>query len=67
MSETELFIRKTEALPPELFREAVHYVDYLSQKAQSIYFAEKLAEAENVANKPNAKWLNEAEFWDGDD
>ena len=67
MSETELLMRKTEALPPALFAEAVNYIDYLSQKAQSAYFAEKLAEAENEAGKPNAKWLDENEFWKEDD
>jgi len=57
MPETELLIKKTETLPPALFQEAVHYIEYLSQKAQSAYFAEKLAEAEKEANKPNAVWL----------
>jgi hypothetical protein len=66
MLETELLIRKTEALPPALFQEAVHYVDYLSQKAQSAYFAEKLSEAEYEAGKPNAVWLDENEFWNED-
>jgi hypothetical protein len=42
-------------------------VDYLSQKAQSAYFAEKLAEAEHEAVKPNAVWLDENEFWSVDD
>ena len=63
MSETELLIEKTKSLPPELFAEAVHYIDYLSQKAQSAYFADKLAEAEMEAAKPNAIWLDENEFW----
>ena len=67
MSATELLIRKTEALPPALFQEAMHYVDYLSQKAQSAYFADKLAEAEHEAAKPNAVWLDENEFWNEDD
>ena len=67
MSETELLIRKTETLPFALYKEAVHYIDYLSQKAQSAYFAEKLAEAENEAVKPNAVWLDENEFWNEDD
>jgi len=67
MPKTELLIKKTEALPPELFEEAVHYIEYLSQKAQSAYFAEKLAEAEHEANKPNAVWLDENEFWNEDD
>ena len=67
VSKTELLIRKTEALPSALFEEAVHYIDYLSQKAQSAYFAEKLAEAEQEAVKPNAVWLDENEFWDEDD
>ena len=67
MLETELLIRKAEALPDALFREAVHYIDYLSQKAQSAYFLEKLAEAENEAAKPNAVWLDENEFWNDAD
>ena len=67
MPETELLIRKAEALPAALFEEAVHYIDYLSQKAQSAYFAEKLAEAENAAEKPNAVWLDESQFWNEDD
>ena len=67
MSEAELLIRKTETLPSALFEEAVHYIDYLSQKAQSAYFAEKLAEAEHEAAKPNAVWLDENEFWSADD
>ncbi len=54
MSEAEILLRKTESLPPALFQEAVHYIDYLSQKAQSAYFTEKLAVAEHEANKPNA-------------
>jgi len=67
MTEAELLIRKTETLPPALFEEAVRYIDYLSQKAQSAYFAEKLAEAENEAAKPNVVWLDENEYWDEDD
>jgi len=67
MPETELLIRKAESLPSALFEEAVHYIDYLSQKAQSVYFAEKLAEAEREADKPNAVWLDENEFWGEDD
>ena len=67
MPESELLIRKAEALPKALFQEAVHYIDYLSQKAQAAYFAEKLAEAEEEANKPNAVWLDENEFWDEND
>jgi len=63
MSKSELLLRKTEALPPALLEEAVHYIDYLSQKAQSAYFAEKLSEAEHEADKSNAKWLDENEFW----
>jgi hypothetical protein len=63
MPAIELLIRKTEALPPALFEEAVRYIDYLSQKAQSAYFAEKLAEAEYEAAKPNAVWLDENDFW----
>jgi hypothetical protein len=67
MMETEQLIRKVETLPSALFEEAVHYIDYLSQKAQTAYFAEKLAEVEHEANKPNAVWLNENEFWNEDD
>ena len=67
MHETEQLIRKAEALPGALFEEAVHYIGYLSQKAQSAYFAEKLAEAEHEADKPNAVWLDENAFWKEDD
>jgi hypothetical protein len=67
MSETEALIKKAATLPPALFEEAVHYIDYLSQKAQSAYFAEKLSEAEREAAKPNAIWLNENDFWKEDD
>nr|AGS52030.1 hypothetical protein [uncultured bacterium contig00008] len=67
MSETEVLIKKTETLPPALFEEAVHYIDYLSQKAQSAYFAEKLSEAEQEAAKPDAIWLDENAFWSEDD
>jgi len=67
MSESELLLLKTEALPPALLKEAVHYIDYLSQKAQSAYFTEKLSEAKQEADKPNAKWLDENEFWNEDD
>jgi hypothetical protein len=67
MPKIELLMKKTESLPPALFEEAVHYIDYLSQKAQSAYFAEKLAEAENEAAKPNAVWLDENEFWSEED
>jgi len=67
MLETEQLIRKAETLPDALFQEAVRYIDYLSQKAQTVYFAEKLAEAEHEANKPNAVWLDENEFWNEDD
>jgi hypothetical protein len=42
-------------------------LDYLSQKAQSTYFAEKLTEAEHEAAKPNAVWLDENKFWSEDD
>ena len=63
MVNTELLIRKAETLPNALYEEAVHYIDYLSQKAQTTYFAEKLAEAEREAEKPNAIWLDENEFW----
>ena len=66
MPETELLIRKAETLPDALFEEAVHYID-LSQKAQSAYFTEKLAEAEREADKPNAVWLDENDFWNEDD
>nr|AGS53345.1 hypothetical protein [uncultured bacterium contig00014] len=34
---------------------------------QTAYFAEKLSEAEYEAAKPNAVWLDENEFWSGDD
>ena len=67
MPKVEQLVRKAETLPESLFQEAVHYIDYLSQKAQSAYFAEKLAEAEHEANKPNAVWLDENEFWNEDD
>ena len=67
MQKSEQLIKKAETLPEALFQEAVHYIDYLSQKAQSAYFAEKLSEAEYEANKPNAVWLNEKEFWSEDD
>ena len=67
MSEIEVLIRKTETLPPALFKEAVHYIDYLSQKAQTANFTAKLAEAEQEAGKPNAVWLDENEFWSEDD
>ena len=67
MPEIELLIKKAEALPNTLFEEAVQYIDYLSQKAQSAYFTEKLAEAENEADKPDAVWLDEADFWDEED
>jgi len=66
MPETELLIKKTETLPPALFQEAVNSTEYLSQKAQSAYFVEKLAEAEREANKLNAVWLNENDFWNED-
>jgi len=67
MSEAELLIRKAETLPSALFEEAVHYIDYLSQKAQSTCFAEKLALAEHEAAKSDAVWLDENEFWNEDD
>ena len=67
MLKTELLVRKAKSLPSALFEEAVHYIDYLSQKAQSAYFAEKLAEAEHEANKPNATWLDENDFWNEED
>jgi len=54
-------------LPTALFEEAVHYIDYLSQKAHAAYVAEKLAEVEHDMAKPGAKWLPEEEFWDEDD
>ena len=63
MQETELLIRKAETLPNALFTEAVHYIDYLSQKAQNAYFTEKLNEAESEAAKPDPVWLDENEFW----
>ena len=46
MPGAEILLRKAETLPPELFEEAVNYIDYLSQKAQAANFAEKLSEAE---------------------
>ena len=67
MPEAEILINKAKTLPPDLYKEAVNYIDYLSQKAQSEYFAEKLAEAEYEAAKPNAVWLDENEFWNADD
>jgi hypothetical protein len=67
MPAIELLIQKAESLPSALFEEAVHYIDYLSQKAQSAYFAEKLTEAEHEAAKPNAVWLDENEFCGEDD
>ena len=67
MPKTEQLIQKAEALPAALFEEAVHYIDYLSQKAQSSYFKEKLAEAEHESDKPTALWLDEDEFWGEDD
>ena len=41
--------QKTKTLPPALFQEAVNYIDYLSQKAQAAYFAEKPTEAEHIS------------------
>ncbi|MCL2833406.1 MAG: DUF2281 domain-containing protein [Treponema sp.] len=67
MPETELLIEKAKKLPSELYQEAVHYIDYLSQKAHAAYVAEKLAEVEHDMAKPGAKWLTEDEFWDEDD
>jgi len=67
MPETELLIRKAESLPTALFEEAVHYIDYLSQKAHAAYVSEKLSEVECDMAKPGAKWLTEEEFWDEDD
>ena len=67
MLEAEQLIRKAETLPKVLFQEAVHYIGYLSPKVQSAYFAEKLAEAEHEANKPDAVWLDENDFWNEDD
>ena len=46
MPQVEQMIRKAESLPVALFEEADHYIDYLSQKAHTAYFAEKLVEAE---------------------
>ena len=66
-AQIEQLIKKAEALPETLFEEAVHYIDYLSQKAHSAYVAEKLAEAERDMANPDAKWLTEEEFWDEDD
>ena len=67
MSETELLIKKAKSLPNALYQEAVHYIDYLSQKAHAAYVAEKLTEVERDMAKPDAKWLTEEEFWDEDD
>jgi len=67
MPQAEQLMRKAEALPAALFEEAVHYIDYLSQKAHTSYAAEKLAEAEHEMAKPDSKWLTEEEFWDEDD
>ena len=67
MSEAELLIRKTETLPLRYLKKRYTIIDYLSPKAQSAYFAEKLAEAEHEAVKPNAVWLDETEFWSEDD
>ena len=67
MSETELLVKKAELLPTALFEEAVHYIEYLSQKAHTAYVAEKLTEVERDMAKPDAKWLTEEEFWDEDD
>ena len=51
MLETEALIRKAQALPNALFKEAEHYIDYLSQKAHTAYVAEKIAEVErDMAN-----------------
>jgi len=62
--QAEQLIRKAEALPADLFEEAGHYIDYLSQKAHTAYVAEKLEEAEREMAKPDAKWLTEEEFWE---
>ena len=43
MPTVELLIRKIEALPPALLEEAVHYIDYLSQKAKTDNLTEKPA------------------------
>jgi len=67
MPEIELLIRKAESLPNALFQEAVHYIDYLSQKAHGTYVAEKLEEVERDMARPGSKWLTEEEFWDEDD
>ena len=67
MPEIEQLLKKAEALPEALFEEAVHYIDYLSQKAHSAYVAEKLTEVERDMAKPDAKWLTEEEFWDEND
>jgi len=67
MPKAELLIEKAESLPNDLYQEALHYIDYLSQKAHASYVAEKLAEVERDMVKPGAKWLAEDEFWDEDD
>jgi len=59
MPQAEQMIRKAESLPINLFEEAEHYIDYLSQKAHAAYVSEKLAEV-----KRDGKWLTEEEFWD---
>ena len=51
----------------ELFQSWIKMGKKMSEKAQSAYFAEKLAEAEHEAAKPNAVWLDENEFWNEDD
>ena len=67
MPRIDQLIKKAEALPEALFEEAVHYIDYLSQKAHSAYVVDKLAEVERDMAKPDAKWLTEEEFWEEDD
>jgi hypothetical protein len=62
MQEAELLVRKVKTLPSALYQEAVHYIEYLSQKAHAAYVAEKLEEV-----KRDGKWLTEEEFWDKDD
>ena len=64
MPHAEQMIRKAESLPPNLFEEVDHYIDYLSQKAHTAYVAEKISKAGIEMAKPDIKWINEEEFWE---
>ena len=66
MLETEQLIRNTETLPEALFQEAVHYIDYLSPKAQSAYFAENWPSRKR-GKQARCRWLDENDFWNEDD